>query len=50
MIENLTNQGFDVYFIDWIPPDASDTWRGFDAYVNGDVANAVRAVQIHSGD
>jgi polyhydroxyalkanoate synthase len=49
VIESLTNQGFDVYFIDWIPPDASDTWRGFDAYVNGDVANAVRAVQIHSG-
>jgi len=49
VIESLTGQGFDVYFIDWIPPDASDTWRGFDAYVNGDVANAVRAVQIHSG-
>jgi polyhydroxyalkanoate synthase len=49
VIESLTNQGFDVYFIDWIPPDASDTWRGFDAYVNGDVANAVAAVQIHSG-
>ena len=49
VIESLTNQGFDVYFIDWIPPDASDTWRGFEAYVNGDVANAVRAVQIHSG-
>ena len=48
-IENLISQGFDVYFIDWIPPDASDTWRGFEAYVNGDVANAVRAVQIHSG-
>ncbi len=49
VIESLTNQGFDVYFIDWIPPNASDSWRGFDAYVNGDVANAVRAVQIHSG-
>jgi polyhydroxyalkanoate synthase len=49
VIENLTNQGFEVYFIDWIPPQAGDTWRGFDAYVNGDVANAVAAVQIHSG-
>lgn len=48
VVESLTNQGFEVYFIDWIPPDSSDTWRGFDAYVNGDVANAVRAVQIHS--
>ena len=48
-IENLINQGFDVYFIDWIPPGSDDTWRGFDAYVNGDVANAVTAVQIHSG-
>lgn len=49
VVENLTGQGFDVYLIDWIPPGEDDTWRGFDAYVNGDVANAVRAVQLHSG-
>ncbi len=49
VVETLTNRGFDVYFIDWIPPDSSDTWRGFEAYVNGDLANAVRAVQIHHG-
>lgn len=49
VIEKLVNQGFDVYLIDWIPPAASDDWRGFDAYVNADVANAVRAVKIHFG-
>lgn len=49
VVENLTKQGFDLYLIDWIPPDENDTWRGFEAYVNGDVANAVRAVQLHSG-
>jgi len=49
VIEHLVNQGFEVYLIDWIPPTASDKWRGFDAYVNEDIANAVRAVQIHSG-
>jgi polyhydroxyalkanoate synthase subunit PhaC len=49
VVEALTNQGFNVYMIDWIPPNESDTWRGFDAYVNGDMADAVRAVQIHSG-
>ena len=49
VIEHLVNQGFEVYLIDWIPPTAFDKWRGFDAYVNEDIANAVRAVQIHSG-
>ena len=46
MVETLTKQGLEVYFIDWIPPSRMDSWRGFDAYVNGDLANAVRAVQI----
>jgi polyhydroxyalkanoate synthase len=49
VVENLTKQGFEVYLIDWIPPTQSDSWRGFDAYVNGDLANAVRAVQAQSG-
>jgi polyhydroxyalkanoate synthase len=49
VIEVLVNNGFDVYLIDWIPPTARDDWRGFDAYVNHDVANAVRAVKIHHG-
>ena len=46
VIETLTKQGVEVYFIDWIPPSRADSWRGFDAYINGDLANAVRAVQI----
>jgi poly[(R)-3-hydroxyalkanoate] polymerase subunit PhaC len=49
VVENLTGQGFDVYMIDWIPPAPADSGRGFDAYVNEDVGNAVRAVQIHRG-
>lgn len=49
VVQSLVNQGFDVYLTDWIPPTRSDSWRGFDAYVNGDVANAVRAVQLHAG-
>jgi polyhydroxyalkanoate synthase subunit PhaC len=49
VIKNLTQQGFEVYLLDWIPPTQADTWRGFDAYVNGDVANAVQVVQTHSG-
>ena len=48
--ENLAlEQGYEVYMIDWIPPQRSDAWRGFDAYVNEDLANAVRAVQIAEG-
>jgi polyhydroxyalkanoate synthase len=49
VIKNLTRQGFEVYLLDWIPPTQADSWRGFDAYVNGDLVNAVRAVQEHSG-
>ena len=45
VVETLTKQGVEVYFIDWIPPTRSDSWRGFDAYVNGDLANAVRTIQ-----
>jgi polyhydroxyalkanoate synthase len=49
VVESLTNAGFDVYLIDWVPPRKGDKLRGFDAYVNSDIADAVRAVQIHSG-
>ncbi|HKA52987.1 MAG TPA: alpha/beta fold hydrolase [Candidatus Binatia bacterium] len=49
VIANLTRQGFAVYLTDWIPPTHSDTWRGFDAYVNGDLVDAVHAVQEHAG-
>lgn len=49
VIKSLTQQGFEVYLLDWIPPTQADSWRGFDAYVNGDLGNAVRAVQAHSG-
>ncbi|MGA7869622.1 MAG: alpha/beta fold hydrolase [Candidatus Binatus sp.] len=50
VIEVLVNQGFDLYLIDWIPPGPEDSWRGFDAYANRDVANAARAVRMHHGD
>ncbi len=49
VVETLTKNGLEVYFIDWIPPTQADSWRGFDAYVNGDLANAVRAIQIRKG-
>jgi hypothetical protein len=49
VMANLTRQGFDVYMVEWIPPARADSWRGFDAYVNQDLANAVRAVQSLTG-
>jgi polyhydroxyalkanoate synthase len=45
VIEFLTRAGFDVYLTDWLPPNPTDTWRGFDAYVNGDLDKAVRFVR-----
>jgi len=45
VIEHLTRAGFDVYLTDWLPPNASDSWRGFDAYVNTDLDKAIRYVR-----
>jgi polyhydroxyalkanoate synthase len=47
VVRNLLSQGFEVYLIDWLPPAKPDVQLGFDAYVNGEIANAVRAVQIN---
>ncbi|NOT54840.1 MAG: alpha/beta fold hydrolase [Deltaproteobacteria bacterium] len=49
VIQSLLSQGTDVYLTDWIPPTRVDSWRGFDAYVNGDVATAVQLVGAHAG-
>lgn len=49
VIQNLTRQGFDVYLTDWQPPTRTESGRGLDAYVNGDLANVVRAIQIREG-
>ncbi len=49
VVEDLTRQGFEVFLIDWLPPNAADSWRGFDAYVNQDLANAVHAVRVFQG-
>jgi polyhydroxyalkanoate synthase subunit PhaC len=49
VIESLLQQGFEVYLTDWLPPARKDSWRGFDAYVNGDIADAVRVLQIGEG-
>jgi len=49
VVEALTQQGFEVYLVDWLPPTQADSWRGFEAYVNHDLLNTVHAVQAHSG-
>jgi polyhydroxyalkanoate synthase subunit PhaC len=49
VVESLTRRGFEVYLIDWLPPTPADSERGFDAYVNHDLANAICAVKDHRG-
>ena len=49
VVEYLVKQGFDVYLIDWIPPRSDDRNHGFNEYVNVEIANAVRAIQIYTG-
>lgn len=38
---------FEVFLVDWIPPAVEDNRRGFDAYVDVDLANRIRAVSRH---
>ncbi|MEO8465164.1 MAG: alpha/beta fold hydrolase [Gammaproteobacteria bacterium] len=49
IVRNLLAQGFTVYLTDWQAPDAENAERGFDAYVNGDLACAVEYVRTHEG-
>ena len=49
VVRNLLRRGFDVYLTDWLPPEDCDSWRGLDAYVNGDLDGAVRAIRRHRG-
>jgi poly[(R)-3-hydroxyalkanoate] polymerase subunit PhaC len=45
VVESLTRKGFEVFLADWIPPTTADKSRGFDAYVNEDLAQAVRVIR-----
>ncbi|HLW70555.1 MAG TPA: alpha/beta fold hydrolase [Candidatus Binataceae bacterium] len=47
VVRNLLAQGFEVYLIDWLPPTKADVDLGFADYVNEEIGNAVRAVQIN---
>ncbi len=49
VIENLTRQGFETFLTDWIPPTPGDRRRGFDAYVNEQLRDAVVALQRITG-
>jgi polyhydroxyalkanoate synthase len=49
VVETLTEQGFEVFLTDWLPPTSADKSRGLDAYVNLDLANGVQAVQRQAG-
>jgi polyhydroxyalkanoate synthase subunit PhaC len=44
VVQSLARQGFHVYLTDWIPPTGADSGRGLDAYVNEDLASAIRVV------
>lgn len=49
VVETLLRQGFEIYLTDWLPPARRDSWRGFDAYVNGDLSGAIRMLQDREG-
>jgi polyhydroxyalkanoate synthase len=41
VVRNLLRQGFKVYMTDWLPPGLRDAGRGFDEYVNEDLADTI---------
>jgi polyhydroxyalkanoate synthase len=49
VVRNLLKQGFEVYLVDWLPPTKADAGLGLDGYVNEELAQAVRAVQLDQG-
>jgi polyhydroxyalkanoate synthase len=49
IVRTLLAQGFTVYLTDWQPPETENAERGFDAYVNGDLACAVNHVRAREG-
>jgi polyhydroxyalkanoate synthase subunit PhaC len=44
LVESLTNQGFDVYLLDWGTPGEEDQHLGFEQYVFDYIARAVKKV------
>lgn len=47
-IENLLNEGLDVYLIDWGYPTGADCFLNLDDYVNGYLDNAVEWIRSQS--
>jgi polyhydroxyalkanoate synthase len=45
VVRNLLRQGFNVYLTDWVPPRRQDSARGFNEYVNEDLARAVDVIR-----
>jgi len=48
-IQNLLNEGLDVYLIDWGYPTGADRFLTLDDYVNGYLDNAVEWIRSQSG-
>lgn len=49
VVQSLVHRGFHVYLTDWISPTSGDSSRGLDAYLNEDLANAIRLIQEERG-
>lgn len=45
IVRNLLQQGFSLYLTDWLPPGEDDIERGFDEYVNEDLAHAIDRIR-----
>jgi polyhydroxyalkanoate synthase len=50
LIGYLLGEGFDVFLLDWVPPDAADAENTLETYVDGYIPKAIGALQEESGD
>jgi polyhydroxyalkanoate synthase subunit PhaC len=49
LIGYLLGEGFDVFLLDWIPPDPADAENTFETYVDGYIPEAIGAVLEEAG-
>jgi polyhydroxyalkanoate synthase len=50
LVRYLVAEGFDVFLLDWAPPDPADAENTLETYVDGYITEAIAALGEESGD
>jgi polyhydroxyalkanoate synthase len=49
MVRYLVSEGFDIFLLDWVPPDPADAENTLETYVDGYIPEAIDALLEESG-